>query len=258
MKKVYENLGVELWCGDCREYPFNPATIVVTDPPYKIGGFKQIKNFTDKETGKGKGKDGASELGRDYHTDFDDEAIEPKEWASLMPDTVVSFFGAKSMGKLIRAFERAGFQIVQDFHFCKTMAPPPLRGVGFAWATESGYIFKRKGSKYRINKEAGYSPNWIVSSVRANVMKKDANKGALTDHPTSKPLGVMRWLVRYIVPKDVTVVDPFCGVGSTGEACIELGRKFVGIEKQVKYCDEAARLFDFAIDRRKSSFHILD
>lgn len=50
-------------------------------------------------------------------------------------------------------------------------------------------------------------------------------------HPTVKPIALMRWLVRLVTPPGGLVLDPFCGSGSTGVACIEEGFRFVGIEQ---------------------------
>jgi site-specific DNA-methyltransferase (adenine-specific) len=49
-------------------------------------------------------------------------------------------------------------------------------------------------------------------------------------HPTMKPLPLMRELVRLFTDPDDIVLDPFAGSGTTGVACLELGRRFIGIE----------------------------
>lgn len=61
------------------------------------------------------------------------------------------------------------------------------------------------------------------------------------DHPHQKPLPVMRWLVETMSEPGDTVLDPFMGSGSTGIACVELGRNFIGIEKEPKYFEIAQR-----------------
>ena len=54
-------------------------------------------------------------------------------------------------------------------------------------------------------------------------------------HPTQKPVDLMRWLVAsYTQPGD-TVLDPFAGSGSTGVACVALGREFIGVELDATY-----------------------
>lgn len=54
-------------------------------------------------------------------------------------------------------------------------------------------------------------------------------------HPTQKPRSLMLELVSLFTDPDETVLDPFCGSASTGVACLRLGRKFVGIEKDPAY-----------------------
>lgn len=54
-------------------------------------------------------------------------------------------------------------------------------------------------------------------------------------HPTVKPIGLMRWLVRLVTPPGGTVLDPFTGSGSTGCACVLEGFQFVGIEREAEY-----------------------
>lgn len=58
--------------------------------------------------------------------------------------------------------------------------------------------------------------------------------GEEKNHPTQKPLPVMLWCVEQA--GDVqTILDPFMGSGTTGVAAIQLGRKFIGIEREEKY-----------------------
>lgn len=54
-------------------------------------------------------------------------------------------------------------------------------------------------------------------------------------HPTVKPLALMRWLIRLVVPRGATVLDCFAGSGTTGEACIVEGMKAVLIEREATY-----------------------
>jgi site-specific DNA-methyltransferase (adenine-specific)/modification methylase len=57
-------------------------------------------------------------------------------------------------------------------------------------------------------------------------------------HPTQKPLEVMKWAID-LCPKADTLLDPFMGSGTTGVAAIQLGRKFIGIEREQSYFDIA-------------------
>jgi DNA modification methylase len=60
-------------------------------------------------------------------------------------------------------------------------------------------------------------------------------KPRANSHPTVKPIGLMRWIVRLVVPPGGVVLDPFAGSGSTGIAAVLEGRQFVGIERQAEY-----------------------
>lgn len=65
------------------------------------------------------------------------------------------------------------------------------------------------------------------------------------EHPTQKPLEVMRWSLQQ-VPRAETILDPFMGSGTTGVACVNLGRKFIGIEIEPKYFDIACKRIEEA------------
>ena len=58
-------------------------------------------------------------------------------------------------------------------------------------------------------------------------------------HPVPKPVGWMQWLVSLVTRRAEVVLDPFMGSGTTGVACSQLGREFIGIERERKYFDIA-------------------
>ena len=63
-------------------------------------------------------------------------------------------------------------------------------------------------------------------------------------HPTQKPVALMEWSIGFTWSE--TILDPFMGSGTTGVACIKLGRKFIGIEIEPKYFDIACRRIEEA------------
>ena len=68
--------------------------------------------------------------------------------------------------------------------------------------------------------------------------EKGAQRG---DHPTQKPLEVMKWCIEQL-PADVeTILDPFAGSGTTGVAAIQMGKRFIGIEREPKYFEAMCR-----------------
>jgi len=60
-------------------------------------------------------------------------------------------------------------------------------------------------------------------------------------HPSPKPECLMRWLVEELSEPGDTIIDPFCGSGTTGVACMQTGRKFIGIEIDENYAAIARR-----------------
>jgi len=65
-------------------------------------------------------------------------------------------------------------------------------------------------------------------------------------HPSPKPERLMRWLVDNATNGDGVILDPFMGSGTTGVACAQLGRKFIGIEIEPRYFDIACKRIEAA------------
>ena len=68
------------------------------------------------------------------------------------------------------------------------------------------------------------------------------NRGAkplANNHPTVKPLALMRYLCRLVTPPDGVVLDPFCGSGSTLVGALQEGFRYIGIEKDPDYVNIA-------------------
>jgi site-specific DNA-methyltransferase (adenine-specific) len=63
-------------------------------------------------------------------------------------------------------------------------------------------------------------------------------------HTTQKPLELMRALVEDFTEPDDIVIDFTCGSGTTGVACIQLGRRFIGIELSPEYAELSRRRLD--------------
>ena len=67
------------------------------------------------------------------------------------------------------------------------------------------------------------------------------------EHPTQKPTELMKWCIEQAaVPAGGTVLDAFMGSGTTGVAAVQMGRRFIGIEREPKYFDVACRRIEDA------------
>jgi site-specific DNA-methyltransferase (adenine-specific) len=71
--------------------------------------------------------------------------------------------------------------------------------------------------------------------------KADADDRLGSSHPTVKPVDLMQYLVRLVTPKGGTVLDPFAGTGTTGEAAIREGCKAILIEREPEYLADIER-----------------
>ena len=66
-------------------------------------------------------------------------------------------------------------------------------------------------------------------------------------HPTQKPVALMKWCIEQAaVPAGGTVLDAFMGSGTTGVAAVQMGRQFIGIEREPKYFEIARRRIEDA------------
>lgn len=94
----------------------------------------------------------------------------------------------------------------------------------------------------------------VTTRFPTDVLDFDPDDPRRRDHPTQKPVALMEYLVRtYSLPGDL-VVDFCMGSGTTGVACGNLGRRFVGIDsdKDHGYFDTATRRITEAYERRNA------
>ena len=105
---------------------------------------------------------------------------------------------------------------------------------GTAFVSEAEVAWKKGGHGTRI-----------YSETCQGFVRKEK-----TVHPTQKAVGLMEWCLSFL-PEGCTVLDPFMGSGTTGVACINTGRKFIGIEIDAGYCEIARKRIEEA-ERKKS------
>jgi DNA modification methylase len=77
--------------------------------------------------------------------------------------------------------------------------------------------------------------------------KADADDRIGSKHPTVKPVDLMRWLCRLVTPPGGTILDPFAGTGTTGEAAFHEGFQAILIEREEAYQADIARRMELAI-----------
>ena len=85
----------------------------------------------------------------------------------------------------------------------------------------------------------------LRGALRVFTMNRVAINSDGAVHPTQKPVALMEWCLGFI-PNAQTILDPFMGSGTTGVACVNLGRSFIGIERDPDYFDIACKRIDEA------------
>ena len=96
-----------------------------------------------------------------------------------------------------------------------------------------GETFGKKGTGEKVHTTNGKFPKSIIDISNAN------RKGGL--HPTQKPVALLEYLIKTYTLEGETVLDNTMGSGSTGIACINTKRNFIGIEKDDKYFEIAKK-----------------
>jgi site-specific DNA-methyltransferase (adenine-specific) len=106
-----------------------------------------------------------------------------------------------------------------------------------------GEVYGNAKSKHRDNPEGTRYPKTILRFKQ--------EKGF---HPTQKPVALMEYLIKTYSNENETVLDNTMGSGTTGVACVNTNRKFIGIELEEKYFDVAKERITYAEFRKKVQF----
>jgi site-specific DNA-methyltransferase (adenine-specific) len=112
------------------------------------------------------------------------------------------------------------------------------------WDPSIGTNVQRLKEKIRIHNESCIptDPGGMLNSATGNghyTGNKQTSAG--NNHPTVKPIELMKYLIKLVTPKGGRVLDPFNGSGSTGCAAVELGCEYVGIELDPAYVEIATK-----------------
>ena len=109
-------------------------------------------------------------------------------------------------------------------------------------------------SKGEANGIANYGDSRIYKEKypKSIIESSNANQNGKV-HPTQKPVALMEYLIKTYTNENETVLDFTMGSGSTGVACVNTNRKFIGIELDEKYYDISCKRITDAINEKKQS-----
>jgi len=109
-----------------------------------------------------------------------------------------------------------------------------------------GEYNEQKNERRRETDSGGPSRYFYTS--KASKAERTLDGSIDNSHPTVKPVDLMEWLVTLVTKEGQTVLDPFTGSGTTGMACKEKNREFIGIEKNASHADVARARIGLDVD----------
>jgi len=116
------------------------------------------------------------------------------------------------------------------------------RGNGMGWRYRRNYEFvlvtHRKGGRLLWNESQTAVPNIVRHCPPIDRC-----------HPNEKPVSMVEDFLGWHTSKSDLVCDPFMGSGTTGVACVRLGRKFIGVEREEKYFNIAVKRIEAELNR---------
>ena len=203
-----------------KEISANSVDAIITDPPYNIS---RDNNFTTM------GRAGI-DFG-EWDKDFDLTSwIKVAEPLLKKGGNIVIFNDWKNMTNITQSLEENGFEVKDLIRWKKTNAMPRNRDRRFITDYEVAVWAVKKGGKWTFNRLSDtYEIPEIVGGLTPKSEKIEGG------HPTQKPIYVMKWLIERLTNEGDVVLDPFMGSGTTGVACKELNRNFIGIEIDENY-----------------------
>lgn len=192
---------------------------VITDPPYGMKWNTNSRRFTGGKSPKCNRKygDGRSDWGR---VEGDSQEFDPLPWLAF-PRVVL--WGAN--------------------HYAAKL---PV-GTSLIWIKKADHLFGSFLSDAEIGwMKGGHGVYCFRKQFPPPTRMKQGIDGRVA-HPTQKPIELMEWcLDKAKVPRGATVLDPYMGSGSTGVACLQTGRRFIGIELDAGYFEIARQRLETA------------
>ena len=192
---------------------------IITDPPYNIS---QDNNFSTMKHPRAGVDFGAWDRGR-----FDLCSWIPK-YAKLLKKngSMIIFCSYRFLSTIVDSLEsKESGMIVKDVIVWQKSNPMP-RNVNRRYVQDMEFAIwaVKKNAKWVFNKDA--QKPYMRALYKFPLVSGKERLG----HPTQKSLALMKDLIKVHTNENEMILDPFMGSGSTGEAALQLNRKFMGIE----------------------------
>lgn len=235
--KMIDNETIDCVVTDC---PYHIISGGCTNDAVKIGRYREMSGAISHrlDNARDEAEENAirnTRQGKIFeHNDIEFSEWIPEIYRVLKNDTYCYIMvNPRNLKELWENSEEAGFEFQQLIVWDKGNATPNK------WYMNCYelILMLRKGRAKNINNMG----TWNILRV--------PNVTRVKYHPTEKNVDLMRILVENSTDKGDVVLDPFMGSGSTGVACKELGREFIGIEIDPKYYDIAEKRIKGTLER---------
>lgn len=223
-----------LYLGDCMDiFPtLESVDHVISDPPYEES--LHLAKMHSSKLRKDKGPE-LKEIDFDCIDRIRDNVV---IWSSVLSKGwVIMFCTVEGVAKWADAINAN--DLIKYKRACIWVKPdstPQLNGQGPA-----------QGAGCFVVSWAGKGhAKWNAGGKRGVYTHCVNGKWRTGEHPTEKPPALMSEILLDFTNQKQMILDPFMGSGTTGIACVKLGRKFIGIEKEPKYFDIACKRIEEA------------
>jgi DNA modification methylase len=224
-----------LYLGDCRSVmrDLAPVDHVISDPPYEA----VMQNKWGVLS-----RNAPSSHVRHEEIGFDAIDHMREEVTRLIVNSCTGWAVLFCMAEGVRAWrdaiEETGAKYKRAMVWVKPDAMPQFNGQG-----------PSTGHEMMVSAWCGKGHSSWNGGGRTGVFTYNKNTPDSV-HPTQKPLPLMKKLVGLFSNEGQTVLDPFMGSGTTGVACVQLGRSFIGIEQDEAHFAAACKRIDEAQRQR--------
>lgn len=215
--------------GDCleliKQIPSNSVDLILIDPPYEIS---RPTNFqSGEETGRDTDRFRISMDFGEWDKNFTGLEVVIKEGYRILRQggTMICFYDLWKIETLKNLYDSNKFKQVRFIEWMKTNPVPINSKINYLTNAREVAVSAIKGSKPTFN--SSYDNGLYSYPICAGKER--------TIHPTQKPLSLITDLVLKHSNEGDTVLDCFMGSGTTGVACKNTNREFIGIELDEKY-----------------------
>lgn len=197
---------------------------ILIDPPYKLENHGGTRKAMARRMNKIKDEIDFISNGFDYDTIFN-KLIELQNIINMC-----IFCSNKQISKIMGWFEDKGYSVT--LLVWKKTNPSPLCNLKHISDLEFIVYVRGKGAYWNSDENL---------EIKYKLKQHSIINGKNKFHPTEKPVNLLKELIRLHTKENDMILDCFMGSGSTGVACKELNRNFVGIELNKEYFEIAER-----------------